>query len=187
MSHVDEYPLMNAAADNRVEDVQRLLAEGADVNICDKCGYTPLHMGAPHARIVRVLVDAGAEVDARSCDDKRTPLMSALWEGGTDSVTLLLAAGADVHARNDGGCTPLNFAVLYDHPDVVRTLINAGADVNARDKYGYTPLSDAYRMGNFRTAHTLLMHGAHDDVMSRSGDTVREHILKHNPEIGASF
>ena len=66
--------------------------------------------GNPLAEVIRALVEAGAEVNARA-DDGRTPLMFAAQ--GTPSaevIQALVEAGAEVDARTDDGVTPLMYA-----------------------------------------------------------------------------
>lgn len=58
-------------------------------------------------------------------------------------VELLLAAGASIQARDDGGLHPLHNACSFGHADVVRLLLEAGANPNTRDNWNYTPLHEA--------------------------------------------
>lgn len=96
-----ESALMMAALRGNLAWCERLLARGASVN---KPGWTPLHYAAtgPEPKVVKLLLDRGAVVDAES-PDKTTPLMMAARYGPEESVMLLLARGADpkrINARN---------------------------------------------------------------------------------------
>jgi len=64
---------------------------------------------APDAQIVRLLLDKGAKIDARS-PNGNTPLMMAARYGTEQSVALLLASKADIEARNDRGLDAAAFA-----------------------------------------------------------------------------
>lgn len=63
--------------------------------------------------------------------------------GRRDVVELLLASGASIQARDDGGLHPLHNACSFGHADVVRLLLEAGANPNTRDNWNYTPLHEA--------------------------------------------
>lgn len=96
-----ESALMMAALHGNLVWCERLLARGASIN---KPGWTPLHYAAtgPEPKVVKLLLERGAVVDAES-PDKTTPLMMAARYGKEESVTLLLAHGADpkrINARN---------------------------------------------------------------------------------------
>ena len=108
----------------------------------------PLFVAAarsPHPAVIRVLVDAGADVAAREWGDL-TPLHEAAGQNTNAGVTAaLLDVGADPNARDRDGIAPLHLAATDNsNPDVVTFLIEAGADPNTRDPYGNTPLHLAW-------------------------------------------
>mmetsp|Transcript_39393 Transcript_39393/g.92606 ORF Transcript_39393/g.92606 Transcript_39393/m.92606 type:complete len:112 (-) Transcript_39393:15-350(-) len=72
-------------------------------------------------------------------------LHRAVSNGHVEMTQVLLAAGADVNARNVDGKTPLHFAVnLKDgRVELVQILLAAGADVDSKDRMGITPLAVA--------------------------------------------
>ena len=72
----------------------------------------------------------------------------AAGEGHKEIVELLIAEGADVHAKDKWGFTPLHKAALCGHKEVAELLIAKGADVNAKHDLGGTPLHAAAQYGS---------------------------------------
>ena len=119
-------------------DVTRCLTAGADPNVRDRGGFTPLHLAAfvGNAGAVAALVNRGADVEGRSTDGL-TPLHRAVALRNSKAVIALLEAGADPNGRDEAGQTPLHFA---DTVEVVAALLEAGANPNLRAVNGTTPL-----------------------------------------------
>ena len=138
-----------------------LAAAGADINARNDRGETPLHVATRnrHQPVVDRLLALGA--DTVAVDDLGRPprptvcdwmgsfhFVAAPWE----SVIGCLRAGADVHARNEDGETPLHRLATGGKPDgypvarVINAFVEAGADVNARDRKGRTPLHTAVEL-----------------------------------------
>ena len=109
-----------------------LIDAGANVNARDAAGQSLVMNAVEHPEIVKLLIDAHADVNIPN-DYKLAPLAVAAERGNLETVKLLLAAGANVRHRDPTGGSALMVAVLRGYKDVVRVLIDAGADV-ARDK-----------------------------------------------------
>ena len=103
-----ETPLMLAALKGDMEWAQRLLTRGARLH---QDGWSPVHYAAtgPEVKLLRLLVERGAPLDARS-PNGTTPLMMAARYGTPDGVDYLLARGADKSVRNDLGLDAAEFA-----------------------------------------------------------------------------
>ncbi|XP_014284779.1 poly [ADP-ribose] polymerase tankyrase isoform X1 [Halyomorpha halys] len=105
---------------------------------------------------------------------KSTPLHFAAGYGRKDIVEFLLAAGASIQARDDGGLHPLHNACSFGHADVVRLLLEAGANPNTRDNWNYTPLHEAAIKGKIDVCIALLQHGADATIRNTEGKTPLE-------------
>ena len=147
-------PLIAAAAVNNGEAARLILARGASVNAVARIGQsaTPL-LGAAiqgNVPLMRLLLDAKADVKAVSADragtvkngavlfGSVTALHMAVSSGDADAVRLMLDSGADVNAQDVRGMTPLVWAVATDRPNVriVRALVEHGAKAAIKTKDG---------------------------------------------------
>ena len=71
----------------------------------------------------------GADVNATTDYDGRTPLHIACVEGNTEAVEFLLAKGAITQVRDRFKCSPLDDAIKFRHKEIVKTLRKAGAQL----------------------------------------------------------
>jgi ankyrin repeat protein len=118
--------LHKAVAANDVNLVQALLRSGADVNVRDNHGLTPLFEAAwyGYEKVARLLLDDGANVNARGEFGGQTSLHFAARKGFQEVVRLLLDHGADVNVCDFHRHTPLYFAIEKGHQEVVQLIKN---------------------------------------------------------------
>ncbi len=112
----------------------RLLDSGPELVRARKHGLGVLHAAAASVECVRLLLERGADPDARDEGDSASPLHHAAAHGNVDVVRALLDAGADVHGRGDvHGGDVIGWAVGNGkdrkdfNPAVVALLLERGA------------------------------------------------------------
>lgn len=126
---------------------------GYDDLVGKQGGMTALHLAARDGRAeeVRLLLEAGADLNARTGGDQSTPLLISLINGHYDLALEMIEAGADPNLTSEDGVGPLYATLnnrwapkaLYPQPtafkqqqstylDVLEALLAAGADPNVR-------------------------------------------------------
>jgi len=149
---------------NKMQIVPMLLELGADPNLKDFEGRTPLHHAANHSALVPVLRTLLAEskipVDLTVQDNHgATPLFAAVKAGNTEAAAVLLAANSNVVAVGNHNLTaPLHVATDLENIELVSLLLENGADVHARDQDLETPLHHCVRVDNPILCKLLLEH-----------------------------
>ena len=131
-------PLHHAVLDNDVANTRRQLKEGAYLEARDGEGHTPLMLATLEGchEPARLLIKAGADVDAKSLDYNTSVLMMAALKGYPEIVRMLLERNPQLNVRNKSGYTALMLAAKGGYADIVRMLLNAGADKSVRDNSG---------------------------------------------------
>lgn len=165
-----------------IEIARLLIDAGADVDVFDDHGWTPLHVTINRGNgneLATLLLDAGADINARN-NNQDTALHTALNYEHEEITRLLINRGADLSAENRFGDTPL-FGLVRSFdgrtPDsslvakrnaevleLAKLMIEAGAPVNAVTKRNVSPLTMVRNKGGGKSEleALLLQHGAQD-------------------------
>ena len=134
--------------DGHLRVVKHLVENGADVNMQDHHGFTPLHLSVRggHLDIAAYLIEEGEADVNLPAKSGYTPLASAAENGNLDIVDYLIDHGADLNSSSVSGSTVVLNAVKNGHIDVVRCLGERGADIHKADLVGRTPLYYASKL-----------------------------------------
>lgn len=142
--------LMWALSFEEAEISAQLLAAGADPQLADDAGRTPLMVAAKSGLLssVEALITAGADVNhAQTAGQneigRRALSLATSKEQNAPVLEYLLANGAEVDAVDEHGKTALMAAAFSGHAANVQALLNAGADPNHTSNSGGTALRNA--------------------------------------------
>jgi ankyrin repeat protein len=115
-----ETALMMAALKGDLAVSRELIRRGAKVK---RSGWTPLHYAAssPNVAVVELMLQHGSDIDAQA-PNGNTALMMAARYGEEDSVTLLLARGANKRLLNERGQSAQDFARISEREFIVEKL-----------------------------------------------------------------
>ena len=133
--------LHKAAFKGRLDMVEFLCDNQADMEAKDDSGYTPLHRSAEfgHLPVVRFLCEQRANKEAKGLFGW-TPLVFAAIKGHLQVVQFLREDGAEQEVRDENDSTPLHEAADAGQLAVVQYFCEQGVDINSIDRDGNTPL-----------------------------------------------
>ncbi|XP_026173696.1 B-cell lymphoma 3 protein homolog [Mastacembelus armatus] len=105
-------------------------------------GLTPLHLAVlrGHRDLARMLLDAGADINAMDVKSGQSPLMHAVESSNADMVYFLIENGCDVNSQSYSGNTALHAACGRGQVDTVRLLLKNGADSSLKNYHNDTPV-----------------------------------------------
>jgi ankyrin repeat protein len=142
--------------------VKLLLDRGANPNARNASGATALMWAVPDIAKTKLLIAAGADVNAKSTNLQRTPLLiAASYPGAAAVLRLLLDHGADLQAKDRNGMHALGRAAVTGDVEVVRLLVERGLEPGGPG-YGVANLRMLFRH-YLPTLEYLLSHGARVD------------------------
>ncbi len=164
-----------------VVEVQRLLDGGLSPNVATKPGgTTALMMAAPDAAKMRLLLDRGASVNARSQTRFSALMVAAQYQDSDAAINLLLDRGATVQPPVEGApvfnANPFFLASYAGNHRILKRLLTAGSTIDdAMLVIGTsraTPMLGAFKFGDLDVARTLLDLGAPVDFADGNGITM---------------
>lgn len=149
--------LLQAVESGDIEQVRRVLADGAVVNARTRSGLTALSIAVirGYDDIALLLIEKGASLDARDRSGDRenrhpgnSPVHYAAVYGRTRVLQAMLERGVSPNLRDRNGRTLLMMAAENGHVDTVKMLLQRGADPKAQSALGDTVLDAAKRSGD---------------------------------------
>lgn len=164
-------PLAGAVVQEQMDVVRFLLDNGADPNIPNKNGLTPLEHACGRDKtnalvLAKLLLAKGALVNPTNITEYPIPPLDwAISSDNLDLVKLLLKHGATIKVSY------LASAADRGDVEIAEILIAHGADVNATNADGSTALHNAAWSGQEEIVKLLLSKGAHPDPKRSDGLT----------------
>lgn len=166
-------PLHTASTLPDMDKILSLLLErGANIEVQDNCGFTPLTLAAHrgHAHNTRLLIEKGANIDARDFENRN---ILHLATKHTDILEFLLGLEITKHLLSEYdkyGRTPLHCAA-EESKQAVHLVLKARADPEARDGYGRYPVHYSAETGKLHCLKELIEWNANvnceDDFKNR--------------------
>jgi len=162
----DNYPIAVALLARNIDITRMLLAAGANIDIKDEKGRTPMMLCAEDIgnqqdqskdavrSTIGFILDNGANVNAK---DQRgqSVIFYAVKQGDTKLIDLLLDHDADINARDNAGETPIFIPAKNGDTDLTKYLIKAGADAKIKNRRGVSPAMYAVQSGYMETYDVL--------------------------------
>jgi len=148
-----EHRLTDAVLKGDISGVRAAIAAGEDLNQRHPVvagfddGYTPLLIAARNGavEIVKLLIDAGADVRARDAMFCAEPVHKAAYMGHAEVARVLIDSGkADINVQGPmNGYTPLHDSLWHANTEAAEAFLEAGAQLDIRAWDGLTPLQIA--------------------------------------------
>ncbi|NYJ02179.1 hypothetical protein HNR19_002877 [Nocardioides thalensis] len=180
--------LLEAARTGDPDGAAAALRAGADIEVRDAAGRTPLLLAATYDRVevARLLVALGADPDA--LDDRHdTPWLVTGVTGSVAMLETLLPAGPDLTIENRFGGLSVIPASERGHVDYVRRVVRTPIDIDHVNRLGWTALLEAVILGDGGPAHQevvriLLSAGADRSIPDADGVTALDHAERRGFE-----
>ncbi len=177
---VPDRALFESVVEGVTQNVEILLKRGADPNLRLIYGMPLIAFCASLGRneAVRLLLEAGASIDAATSSSGFNALLNAAEKGNLDLVRLLVERGANIEASLFTGMTPLMLAAWKGQSEVVAYLLEKGARKDAKTPKEATALILAVIGGHSEAARLLVNAGADLSVRTTSGRTALDYAEK---------
>ena len=184
-------PLHTVANWEFIDALRYLIKRGANLEILDNRGFTPLSLAAYANRLqnVQALVEAGAKIDVKTTTENMTPLIAATMNisplnhgDSMDVIKYLLDKKANVNFQAADEKTALINAAASSNSgqaeDKVDLLLSRGAKTDIVNKSGETALMFAAGRGHEGVVELLLKKGANVQLKNNAGETAMSYAKR---------
>lgn len=138
LHHVAIQKSQPTKAAGEIAIMELLLSKGIDINSRGQMGSTALLLVVSRSFesgdkevLLSFLLSEGADPNAKN-NKRETPLSKLIWNSGSsESVKLLVQAGADLSAKSDGNQPPMHHAAVAERDDLVELFLAQRADQHA--------------------------------------------------------
>ncbi|KAF3082932.1 hypothetical protein TWF569_001690 [Orbilia oligospora] len=155
--------LYDSACYTKLDTARTLLSIGADINLGNENGWTPLHAAYDSAEFSELLISDGADINALN-SSHHTPLMLACLHGFLATVKVLLKHRPKLELEDLLGYTALHLSASGGQYDITKLLLEDGggsvANISMRDKAGNTPLHLAIKQDHPTVVELLIQKGS---------------------------
>ncbi|XP_028417540.1 ankyrin repeat, PH and SEC7 domain containing protein secG-like isoform X2 [Dendronephthya gigantea] len=159
----DGHTALHIAASHGHEECIRVLITkcGADMNIEDKFGYTPLFNAiiTRHVQCAKLLLQHKALPNHKDTKGNSAAHLAAS-KGLIEVLQELVHHQGSHEHRNNAGDLPLHEAALFQRLDIVKHIITSRCEVDVRNNQGLTPLHLCASVGSIAVCECLLKGGA---------------------------
>ena len=173
--------LIRACLDDDINEVNRLIEVGVDLDLQDDFGDTALIVACnkDHVdlEIVNALIEKGANVDLQNTDGY-TALMLASIYNHMEIVVALIKKNANVNLQNISGDTALMIASMRNNTQIAVDLIQAHANVDLQNKVGKTALMIASIYNNVQIVNALIAKGAKPNLRDYDGRNALDFAMR---------
>ena len=169
---ISQQEIVEAALYGKAETIGKALAQGYKPNARDPENRTVLMYAAFNGQtpIVKMLIEAGADVNAQDKVGTSALMFAASAPGATETVQLLLDSGAKINmVDNNEHFSALMWAAAEGQPENVKLLLKHKADVSLQDIDGDTAESFAAKAG-----HTAVVKILQDAAPEQTAEAPKE-------------
>lgn len=128
-------PLEKVCIDGKINQLRRLIASGVKIDESSNVAFVMACISG-HLKIVKILIENGANVNTVSSYRNYTPLLAACEEGNLDIVKLLFENGADIHIKISEFENAISISSSKGHYAIVEYLLEQNVEPLAK-KTGY--------------------------------------------------
>ena len=155
-----ETALLLAVKMNSIHIAEALIRAGAQIDLADSKGATPLHYASMYgyAEMTDMLLYYDAQVNLKTKDGS-SALHAAIYAGYVDVTEILIKNGANMEIRDSDGNTPFLIAASFGDTLIINMLYEFGVDIYANNNVNYNALTLAIAFDHKDAVKYLLQIG----------------------------